>query len=95
MVYFDKENLQIPRHSTIKSNRLVLINELSGDRTVIEFTDLSTNDQYYLISKEGIVLKNGTYRYEVGPEVGLLQVGEYESTSTDYNEKKTNVVYER
>lgn len=95
MVYFDKETLQFPRHFAENSDELLLKNELTGDERTIEFEDLSDNTSYYLIDMSGITLKDGTYRYQIGPEVGLLQVGDYVSESTEYNEKKQNVVYER
>lgn len=95
MIYFDKENLQFPRHSAEISNKLVLRNELTGDENLIEFDDLSDNPNFYLIDMSGVTLTDGTYRYQIGDEVGLLQVGDYVSESTQYNEKKQNVVYER
>ena len=95
MIYFDKETLQFPRHSAIKSNKMLLKNELTSDEITIEFEDLSDNSSYYLIDMSGTTLKDGTYRYQIGDEVGLLQVGDYVSESTQYNEKKQNVVYER
>lgn len=95
MIYFDKETLQFPRHSAEISNELVLKNELTGDESIIEFEDLSDNSSYYLIDMSEVTLKDGTYRYQIGDEVGLLQVGDYVSESTQYNENRQNVVYER
>ena len=95
MVYFEKETLQFPRHSVEFDDELVLTNELTGESMKIEFTDLSTDDRYYMIDLSDVDLANGTYRYQIGPEVGLMQVGDYVSTSTEYNEKKQNIVYER
>lgn len=95
MIYFDKETLQFPRHSAEISNKLVMKNELTGDESTIEFDDLSDNPNFYLIDMSGVTLTDGTYRYQIGGEVGLLQVGDYVSESTQYNEKKQNVVYER
>ena len=95
MIYFDKETLQFPRHSAEISNNLVLKNELTGDEKTIEFEDLSDNSSYYLIDMSEVTLKDGTYRYQIGSEVGLLQVGDYVSESTQYNENRQNIVYER
>ena len=95
MVYFEKETLQFPRHSVEFDDELVLTNELTGESMKIEFTDLSTDDRYYMIDLSDVDLANVTYRYQIGPEVGLMQVGDYVSTSTEYNEKKQNIVYER
>lgn len=95
MIYFEKETLQFPRHSAETSNKLMVTNELTGDVMDIEFVDLSDDDRYYLIDLSGVDLKDGTYRYQIGPEVGLMQVGDYIAQSTEYNEKKQNIVYER
>jgi hypothetical protein len=61
----------------------------------LEFTDLSQDDRYYLIDLSNVELKDGTYKYQIGSEVGLLQVGDYVAQSTEYNDKKQNKVYER
>ena len=95
MIYFDKETLQFPRHTAEKSSEMVLTNELTGETNTLEFIDLSQDERYYLIDLSNIVLKDGTYRYEIGPEIGLMQVGDYVNTNTEYNEKKQNIVYER
>ena len=42
-----------------------------------------------------VTLKDGTYRYQIGEEIGLFQVGDYVSVSTEYNENRQNIVYER
>ena len=95
MIYFEKETLRFPRHSAENSDKLVLTNELTGEVVEVEFTDLSVDDRYYLIDCSDMELKEGTYRYQIGPECGLMQVGDYVSTSTEYNIKKNNIVYER
>lgn len=95
MIYFENETLQFPRHSAETSNKLIVINELSDEKNTLEFTDLSQDDRYYLIDLSNVELKDGTYKYQIGPEVGLLQVGDYVVQSTEYNDKKQNKVYER
>lgn len=95
MIYFESETVQFPRHSAETSNKLIVINELSGEKNTLEFVDLSQDDRYYLIDLSNVELKDGTYRYQIGPEVGLMQVGDYVAESTEYNEKKQNIVYER
>ena len=49
MIYFDKETLQFPRHSAEKSNELVLINELTGESTTVNFEDMSDDSRFYMI----------------------------------------------
>ena len=95
MIYFENETMQFPRHSTETSNKLVVINELTDEKNELEFIDLSDDDRYYLIDLSNLELKDGTYRYQIGSEVGLMQVGDYIAESTQYNEKKQNTVYER
>lgn len=95
MIYFDKETLQFPRHSAEKSNELVLINELTGESTTVNFEDISDDSRFYMIDVSELTLRDGTYRYQIGDEVGLLQVGDYVNTTPQYNEKKQNIVYER
>lgn len=95
MIYFENETMQFPRHSAETSNKLVVINELTDEKNELEFIDLSDDDRYYLIDLSNLELKDGTYRYQIGSEVGLMQVGDYVSESTQYNEKKQNTVYER
>ena len=95
MIYFEKETLRFPRHSAEISDKMTIVNELTGDVQEVEFTDLSVDDRYYLIDCSDLELKDGTYRYQIGPECGLMQVGDYVATSTEYNVKKTNTVYER
>lgn len=95
MIYFEKETLRFPRHSAEISNKMTIVNELTGDVQEVEFTDLSVDDRYYLIDCSDLELKDGTYRYQIGHECGLMQVGDYVATSTEYNVKKTNTVYER
>ena len=95
MIYFENETLQFPRHSGETSNKLTVINELTGESNTLEFGDLSQDERYYLIDLSNVELKDGTYRYQIGPEIGLMQVGDYVAQSTEYNEKKQNVVYER
>lgn len=95
MIYFDKETLQFPRHTAEKSSEMVLTNELTGEKTTVSFEDLSDDYRFYLIDVSDVTLKDGTYRYQIGEEVGLLQVGDYVSTNTQYNENRQNIVYER
>lgn len=95
MIYFEKETLQFPRHSAETANKLVITNELTDEETTLEFVDLSQDDRYYLIDLSNLELRDGTYRYQIGPEIGLMQVGDYIAESTQYNEKKQNIVYER
>lgn len=95
MIYFEQETIQFPRHSAEKSNKLVITNELTGVSTVIEFVDLSDDERFYLIDMSGVDLMDGTYKYSIGSEIGLMQVGDYVSTSTEYNENRSNKVYER
>lgn len=95
MVYFESGMVKIPRHSSENADKLVLTNELTGEQIEFDVTDLSQDTRYYQIDMTGVTdIPNGTYRYELGVEVGLWQVGDYVSTSPTYNEKKTNIVYE-
>ena len=98
MVYFNGGIVQIPRHSSESADKLVLKNELTDEVAEFDFTDLSDDSRYYLIqlpvTDSDFYLPVGTYRYEVGSEVGLFQVGDYISTSPEYNERKQNIVYE-
>lgn len=86
--------IKIPRHSNENADELVLINELTDDRLEFAVTDMSEDSRYYLIDMTGEDIPVGTYRYELGSEVGLWQVGDYISTSPTYNERKQNIVYE-
>ena len=99
MIYFDEGIVQIPRHSAEESDELTLVNELTGETLTFDIVNLSDDERYYLISfgdsENEFDLPAGTYRYQIGEEVGLWQVGEYVNTSPQYNEKKQNVVYER
>jgi len=95
MIYFNSETLQFPRHSSEKSDELVLTNELTDEVTKVKFEDQSDDSRFYLIDVSDLSLKDGTYRYQIGSEVGLLQVGDYVADTTQYNEKKQNIVYER
>ena len=99
MIYFNDNLVQIPRHSAEESNELTLINELTGETLSFDIVDLSDDDRYYLIafggSEDEFDLPAGTYRYQIGDEVGLWQVGDYVSDTPQYNEKKQNTVYER
>lgn len=96
MIYFSNEKIKFPRHFAEVSTKIVLINELSNEKTELDFVDESDSDRYYEIDLSNLELKNGTYKYKIGKEVGLMQVGDYEPTQvTEYNEKKTNVIYER
>jgi hypothetical protein len=56
---------------------------------------MSDNPRSYAFNFTNVTLDNGTYKYNLGSEVGLLQVGDYVSTSTEYNENRNNKVYER
>jgi hypothetical protein len=95
MIYFESKSMQFPRHSAVMTSKLVITNELTGDQTEVEFVNQSSDDRYYLIDLSDVELKDGTYRYQIGPEVGLMQVGDYVSQSTEYNENRSNKVYER
>lgn len=94
MIYFESGMIKIPRHSNENADELVLINELTDDRLEFAVTDMSEDSRYYLIDMTGEDIPVGTYRYELGSEVGLWQVGDYVSTSPTYNERKQNIVYE-
>ena len=91
MIYFNSGMIQIPRHSSESADKLVLINELTDEVFEFEFTDMSSDSKYYLIDLAGsdsdFDLPVGTYRYQIGNEVGLWQVGDYVSTSPQYNDK--------
>lgn len=95
MIYFENDLIQFPRHSGETSDKLVMTNELTGESDTLEFVDLSQDERYYLIDLSNVELKDGSYRYQIGPEIGLMQVGDYIAQSTEYNEKKQNIVYER
>lgn len=95
MIYFLKGSIKFPRHSSENSNILTIINELTGDKTAVEFTDLSLDDRYYMIDCSSIELKDGTYRYMIGQETGLMQVGDYNNPNPEYENKKENKVYGR
>lgn len=95
MIYYKKDFVQFPRHSSESSNEMTIINELTDEAIKYSFVDMSTDARYYMINLALVDLKDGTYRYQIGPEVGLLQVGDYIAPSTEYNEKKQNTVYER
>lgn len=95
MVYFDSEMIQIPRHFNENPSVMTLTNELTGDVREINVEDMSDNPRMYVFHLGDLGLIDGTYRYNLGSEVGLMQVGEYVRTSQQYNEKKQNTVYER
>ena len=95
MIYFEKGLLQFPRHFDENPTRMVVINELTGTSYEILVVNMSDNPRYYAFDFSDVELDNGTYRYQVGNEVGLMQVGDYVAQTTQYNEKKQNVVYER
>ena len=95
MIYFDSGIIKIPRHSSENADELVLTNELTDEKLTFDVVDLSEDSRYYQIDMTSVTdIPVGTYRYELGSEVGLWQVGDYVSTSPTYNEKKTNIVYE-
>ena len=95
MIYFKNDLIQFPRHSSEISRKLVITNELTDEVLELNFTDRSDDDRYYLIDLSNLTLRDGSYRYQIGSEVGLMQVGDYIGISTEYNERKQNTVYER
>lgn len=96
MIYFSNEKIKFPRHSNETSTELVIINELSDEKTELDFVDESDDEKYYVIDLTNLELKTGTYKYKIGKEIGLMQVGDYiPAQVTEYNEKKTNIIYER
>lgn len=95
MVYFKNNLIKFPRHFNDFSTKMILINELTNDKLELDFVDRSDSDRYYLIDLSNLTLRNGSYRYEIGKDIGLMQVGDYIAPSTEYKETKINVVYER
>lgn len=95
MIYFSYNFMKFPCHFNSKSSKIILTNEMTGDKNEIEFVDHSDEGRYYLIDLSNLELMNGTYEYSIGKDLGLLQVGDYIKQVTEYNEKKTNKVYER
>lgn len=93
MVYFEVGLVKFPKHFDENEGKLILKNEMTGEIIEIEVEDQSENNHFYLFDIQHD-LKNGTYRYNYGKEVGLLQVGDYVSPVNEYNERKTNIVYE-
>lgn len=93
MIYFSKGLVKFPRHFNESATNLTIVNELTGDEITIPVLSVSSNSHYYEFDLSDVELKNGTYKYHLGSEVGLLQVGEYVATHTEYKERKTNVVY--
>lgn len=95
MIYFGSDRLKFPRHFNENPTKMVMTNEMTGEKVEFNVVDLSTNPHFYEFDFTGIDLKVGSYTYTMGKEVGLIQVGDYISTSTEYNERKNNIVYER
>lgn len=97
MIYFNYELVQIPRHFNENPLTMTLTNELTNVETVVGVVNMSTNPRMYVyhFTEDEVHLDNGTYKYNLGSEVGLMQVGDYVSPATEYNEKKQNTVYER
>lgn len=97
MIYFNYELVQIPRHFNENPLTMTLTNELTNEVTEVRVNNLSDNPRVYVFhfTSMEVKLDNGTYKYNLGSEVGLLQVGDYVAQSTEYNEKKQNIVYER
>lgn len=95
MIYFTKEVVQFPRHFNENPTRLILTNEVTNEVTELTVRNMSDNPRSYAFNFTSVTLDNGTYKYNLGSEVGLLQVGDYVSTSTEYNENRNNKVYER
>lgn len=94
MVYFNDNLVQIPRHFNENPTKLILTNELTNSVTEIDVVNMSSDNRMYAFNID-VDLDNGTYRYNLGSEVGLFQVGEYVATSTEYKETRNNKVYER
>lgn len=95
MVYFDTNLIQIPRHFNENPTKMTLTNEVTNKVTEIDVVNVSENPRVYALDMSGVELGDGTYKYNLGSEVGLLQVGDYVATSTEYKEKINNKVYER
>lgn len=95
MIYFKMEMMKFPKHFNQNPTKMKLINELTNNEIEVEVEDLSVNPHFYEFDLTDIELTNGTYRYELGKEVGLLQVGDYVAVATEYNEKKNNIEYVR
>lgn len=94
MVYFDSGLIQIPRHFNENPTKMTLTNEVTNDVIEVVVIDMSDNPRSYVYDLSNLALSNGTYRYELGSETGLLQVGDYVSVSKEYNNKRNTVVYE-
>lgn len=94
MVYFENNLIKFPNHFNQIVSKIKFINELSDDIIEVDVEDHSDNVHFYEFDMTNVVLKNGTYRYEFGKEVGLMQVGDYIVSVYEYNEKKDNIVYE-
>lgn len=95
MVYFSNDLVQIPRHFDENPTKMTLTNEVTNVVTEIDVVNMSSNPRIYALDFTGVKLDNGTYKYNLGSEVGLFQVGDYVATSTQYNENRSNKVYER
>ena len=94
MVYFDSGLIQIPRHTQENPTKMTLTNELTNDVIEVVVIDMSDNPRSYVFDLSDLELMNGTYRYNLGSETGLLQVGDYVSVVKEYNNKRNSVVYE-
>lgn len=95
MIYFKNEILRFPKHFQQSTTKMVITNDLTGDVYEYNLEDKSDDDRYYEFDFTDIELKNGTYTYRMGDEVGLIQVGDYVETTNTYDKKNINVVYER
>ena len=96
MVYFKQEKLRFPRHFGLFSGKFRLVNDTTKEEFVFELSNISEDPRWYEFDLTSVSLQPGTYTYRLGDDCGLLQVGEYQvKEKTVYEEKKTNVIYER
>lgn len=95
MIYFTNEIIKFPKHFNQTADEIQFINEMTGEINTLEVEDLSVDPRYYEFDFSNLVLKSGTYKYVIGQDLGLMQVGDYIRQTQEYNEIKQNVVYEQ
>ena len=95
MIYFERGLVRISKHFEQDPREMTITNEVTNEVVNLRVRDISTNPHFYEFDFSDVDLANGTYRYEMGKEVGMIQVGEYLAVVTEYTNERTNVVYER
>lgn len=97
MIYYKDSTLIIPRHySDNNTEKLTLKNNVTSNEQTFDLEgDESENPLYYKFAIELGNLPTGEYTYTVGKESGLLTIGDYVPTNTQYQINVNKIQYDR